>query len=170
VFRIRRIYDTTTEIDLKAVEQVQEILRAQFGGIGEEAIDRLPRELKNPLEYRFRSIIFVADDTRGTVKGFALLQHAPDIGFCFLDFISVQKGGSGGGLGGVLYQHVRDEALLLDARGLFFECLPDDIRLVTSPDNMRQNQARLKFYERFGARPVTGTLYETPLEPGGSAP
>ncbi|MCU0845236.1 MAG: histone deacetylase family protein [Spirochaetes bacterium] len=170
MFRIRRIYDTTTGIDLKAVEQVQDILRAQFGGIGEEAIDRLPRELKNPLKYRFRSILFVADDTRGTVKGFALLQHAPDIAFCFLDFISVQKGGSGGGLGGVLYQHVRDEALLLDATGLFFECLPDDLKLVTSPDNLRQNQARLKFYERFGARPVAGTLYETPLEPGGSAP
>ncbi len=170
MFRIRRIYDTTTEIDQKAVEQVQDILRAQFGGIGEEAIARLPRELKNPLKYRFRSIIFVADDVRGTVKGFALLQHAPDLHFCFLDFISVQKGGSGGGLGGVLYQHVRDEARLLDVAGLFYECLPDDIKLVTNPDNLRQNRKRLKFYERFGARPIAGTLYETPLEPGGSAP
>lgn len=170
MFRIRRIYDTTTEFDRRAVVQVQEILRAQFGGIGEEAIERLPMELANPLKYRFRSMIFVADDTRGTVKGFALLQHAPDIGFCFLDFISVLKGGSGGGLGGVLYQHVRDESLQLNAIGLFFECLPDDIGLVTSPDNLRQNQERLKFYERFGARPVAGTRYETPLEPGGSAP
>ncbi|HSV97166.1 MAG TPA: hypothetical protein VLM75_09550 [Spirochaetota bacterium] len=136
MFRIRRIYDTTTDIDLKAVEQVPEILRARFGGIGEEAIDRLLREIENSLEYRFRSIIFVADDTRGTVKGFALLQHALDIGFCFLDFISVRKGGSGGGLGGVLYQRVRDEALPLDAEGLFLECLPGGIKLVTSPGNM----------------------------------
>ena len=170
MFRIRRIYDTTTEFDRRAVEQVQDILRAQFGGIGEEAIERLPMELADPLRHRFRSLIFIADDTRGTVKGFALLRHASDMGFCFLDFISVQRGESGGGLGGVLYRHVREESIQLNAIGLFYECLPDDIGLVTNPDNLRQNRQRLKFYERFGARPVAGTLYETPLEPGGSAP
>ncbi|HPI14469.1 MAG TPA: acetylpolyamine amidohydrolase, partial [Spirochaetota bacterium] len=68
MFRIRRIYDTTTEFDRRAVEQVQDILRAQFGGIGEEAIERLPMELADPLRHRFRSLIFIADDTRGTVK------------------------------------------------------------------------------------------------------
>lgn len=54
--------------------------------------------------------------------------------------------------------------------GGFFECLPDDPLLCAGPERLRQNAARLRFYERFGARPIRGTCYETPLEPGGDCP
>lgn len=39
------------------------------------------------------------------------------------------------------------------AVGLFYECLPDDPRLCRDPAVLKQNRARLHFYERYGARP-----------------
>ena len=46
--------------------------------------------------------------------------------------------------------------------------LPDDPQLCADTAVRRQNAARLRFYERYGARPIAETAYETPV-PGGSA-
>jgi len=76
----------------------------------------------------------------------------------------------GGGIGSALYERVREEALDLNTVGLFFECLPDDPKLSPDPAIRKQNVARLRFYERYGARPVINTAYETPLKPGEDNP
>jgi hypothetical protein len=55
--------------------------------------------------------------------------------------------------GGALYDRVRSEALSLGVKGLFYECLPDDPALCRDPAILKQNRARLRFYERYGARP-----------------
>jgi len=73
-------------------------------------------------------------------------------------------------IGGALYERLREEALELGTIGLFFECLPDDPSLCKDPDILKQNKARLKFYEKYGARPLAGTAYETPVKPGGDNP
>jgi len=170
MFRIRRIYDDTLPIDKAAIAQVQQILKAQFTLLSDREIAKLPEQLRNPLKYRFRSILFVADDAAGTVKGFAHLLHAPDLRFCYLDFISAARGTTGGGIGGALYERIRAEALALNTVGLFFECLPDDPALCPHPDLLKQNAARLRFYERYGAYPIANTAYETPLKPGDECP
>ncbi|MBN2363859.1 acetylpolyamine amidohydrolase [candidate division WOR-3 bacterium] len=170
MFRIRRIYDTNTPINKKAMTQVQTILNEQFKTIRTIEIERLPDLLKNPLKYGFRSILFVADNLTGEVKGFALLFHAPDLNFCYLDYISTAKNYSGKGVGGALYERTREESLLLGAKGLFFECKPDDSGLCKNPDLLRQNRNRLKFYEKYGARPLINTKYETPVKDGTGDP
>jgi acetoin utilization deacetylase AcuC-like enzyme len=163
MFRIRRIYDDSLPVDRAAIAQVQNILREQLPLLQEETIAKLPEQLRNPMKYRFRSILFVAGGMRGGVKGFALLQHAPDLQFCFLDFISAAKGRTGGGIGSSLYERVREESLYSNAIGLFFECLPDDRSVCAVPELLPQNAARLRFYEQYGARPIVGTSYETPV-------
>jgi len=70
---------------------------------------------------------------------------------------------TGGGVGGGLYERVREEAFAMKAIGLFFECLPDDPKLCRDPEMLKQNVARLRFYEKYGARPIVNTAYETPL-------
>jgi hypothetical protein len=47
------------------VAQVQAILRTQFPGISEKDVARLPDQMHNPLKYRLRSILFVAEGTKG---------------------------------------------------------------------------------------------------------
>lgn len=170
MFRIRRVYDDITPANKEAIAQVQEILRTQFFALSKRDIAKLPEQLRNPLKYRFRSILFVAEGARGRIIGFALLYHGPILKFCYLDYISAAEKRTGGGIGGALYERVREEALDLKSIGLFFECLPDDPALSKDPIVRKQNAARLRFYERYGARPIVNTKYETPLKPGGDNP
>jgi len=170
MFRIRRIYDYVLPINQTAIARVQEILRIQFPGLTEKEIAKLPEQLRNPLKFRFRSILYVADDQRGRVKGFALLLQEPELGFAYLEYISAAEKMTGRGIGGVLYERLREEALELGTIGLFFECLPDDPSLCKDLEILKQNKARLKFYEKYGARPIAGTAYETPVKPGGDNP
>jgi acetoin utilization deacetylase AcuC-like enzyme/GNAT superfamily N-acetyltransferase len=170
MFRIRRVYDDITPANKEAIAQVQEILRTQFPLLSKRDISKLPEQLRNPLKYRFRSILFVAEGTKGRIIGFALLYHGPILHFCYLDYISTAERRTGGGIGGALYERVREEALDLKSIGLFFECLPDDPELSRNPEIRKQNAARLRFYERYGARPIANTRYETPLKPGSDNP
>ncbi|TFG95505.1 MAG: acetylpolyamine amidohydrolase [Calditrichales bacterium] len=163
MFRIRRLYNDHTNQNREIIEQVQAIIGSQFDGISEADIAKLPDQLRNPVKYRFLSALFIADDEKGNVKGFALLHYAPDLHFCFLDYISAASQRTGRGIGGALYQNVREFALEQKVTGLFFECLPDDERLCDSQEELKQNIARLRFYERYGARPIINTAYETPV-------
>ncbi len=170
MFGIRRIYDNIVPINIRAITQVQDILRTQFPSLQEKDIVNLPERLQNPLKYRFRSILFVAEGSKGQVNGFALLLHAPDLNFCYLDYISTIKESIGRGIGGALYERIREEAVSLKTIGIFFESLPDDPKLCHDPKILQQNIARLRFYERYGARPIVNTKYEMPLKSGDDNP
>ena len=170
MFRIRRIYDNLLPINKKALSQIAAILKERFSLITDDEIFRLPDHLYNPVKYRFKSILFVAEDMKGTVKGFALLMHYSDLNFCYLDYISTSKSYSGRGIGSALYEKVREETRTLKAIGLFYECLPDDPALCRDPVILNENKRRLKFYEQYGARPIINTKYETPLQPGEDNP
>jgi acetoin utilization deacetylase AcuC-like enzyme len=163
MFRIRRVADDLYPMNRYAVEQVKEIMRSQFSAVKEEKIQAISEQLHDPLKYRFRATLFVADNNSGKVKGFALLMYAPDRSFCFLDYIATRKEDAPGGIGSALYERCREEAILLKTNAIFMECLPDDPALCPDEVMMEQNVSRLRFYERFGARPVINTLYETPV-------
>jgi acetoin utilization deacetylase AcuC-like enzyme/GNAT superfamily N-acetyltransferase len=168
MFRIRRIHDDVLPINREAIQQAKAILKDQFPAVDPAEVDQLEAKLRNPFKQRFRTILFAAEDIRRHLQGFAILLHEPRIGFCFLDYIATLRGRMGGGIGGALYGRVREEAGLLEASGLFFECLPDDPESCPDEAMLAENRARLRFYESFGARPIVGTAYEKPFEPGGT--
>lgn len=170
MFRIRSIHDDSIPANRDAIAQVQQILRTQFGHLPEESVLKLPDQLRNPLKYRFRTILFIAEGLRGKVAGFALLMHDPELAFCYLDYISAASRKTGSGIGDSLYKRIREEALFLKATGLFFECLSDDPELCRDAKIRKENARRLKFYERFGARVIAGTAYETPVLPENDCP
>lgn len=163
MFSIRRIYDYTRPRDAEILAQVQQMLKDQFVFITEQDIRAVPRQLHDPLKYRFRTILFAAENGKGRLSGFAILLHSVDPPFCYLDYISANARMKGGGVGGALYERVRQEAKSLRSHGLFMECLSDDPLLCRTQGIIGQNKARMRFYERFGARPIVGTAYETPL-------
>ena len=169
MFRIRRIFDDFLQVDREALSRVQEMIRERFDAVSEKEVASLPAKLKNPFKYRFRTVLFVAEP-KSDVSGFALMLHAADLDFCYLDYLSVPAGRGGRGIGGALYERVRGEAAALGAVGLFFECLPDDQNLCRNKSLIPENKARLAFYERYGARPIIGTKYETPLKPDDDCP
>jgi len=165
MLRIRRIYDDIVPVNREILQQVKAILQSHFSGVPVEEIDLIGEKLRNPFKHRFRSILFVAENLRRRVLGFAMLLHEPQIGFCFLDWIASVKGMTGGGIGSALYDRVRREAVALGAKGLFFECLPDEFEACPDEALLKENRARLRFYERYGARPIINTNYELPVKP-----
>lgn len=170
MFRIRRVYDDVTPTNKEAIAEVQKILHEQFPDLSKREIAKLPKQLRNPLKYRFRAILFIAEGSARRISGFALLFHEPILKFCYMDFLSTAMRRTGGGIGSALYERVRTEALNLNTIGLFFECLPDEPRLSRDRAIRKQNAKRLRFFERHGALPVVNTAYETPLKPGEDNP
>ncbi|MGD9648412.1 MAG: GNAT family N-acetyltransferase, partial [Pirellulales bacterium] len=168
MFRIRRIYDDVLPVNQVALREVKRIFHDQFPGAPAGDIESLSTRLRNPFHKRFRTILFVAENARHHVLGFAIVLHEPEIGFCYLDFLATGKDRPGRGIGAALYEFVRDEAVGLGVHGLFFECLPDEKSGCADPVVRKSNAARLKFYEQYGARPIIGTEYEKAV-PGGSA-
>ena len=143
MYAIRSYY-----VDRQCIAQAQDILRRQFQLLSEDEIDKLPRLLKEPVAQGFRTVLFVAEKA-DEMLGFAAVLHFPDVGFAYLDWISVKPRLTGGGVGGALYERVRRDARQDSPLGLFFECLPDDATLCSDPATIEQNKARLRFYERF---------------------
>lgn len=166
MFRVRRIIDDVLPMDRAAIEQVRAILRARFPGVRKSEWKELPDRLRNPFAHRFQTRLFVADDMRGEVQGFALVSHEPDLRFLFLDYIAAGERLSGRGIGGALYERVRYEARSLGVVGLFFECAPDIQEDCESEEEYRANVARLRFYERYGARPLVENDYRRPVREG----
>lgn len=170
MFRIRKVQDDLYPMNHHAVVQVMQILRTQFSSLNEEKIQQVSEQLRDPLKFGFRSLLFVAETLKAKVKGFALLMHAPDHKYCFLDFIATRKEDAASGIGSALYMRCREEAMLLKVSGIYLESLPDDPALCSDQQGLKQNAYRLKFWEGMGVRPIINTLYETPVKPQDTCP
>ncbi|MBU0487155.1 MAG: histone deacetylase family protein [Bacteroidetes bacterium] len=170
MIRIRRISNPYLEVNLRTIEKVKEIIRKQFPLLAAKKEEEIDSQLVDSLSHEYQTALFVAENTYDSVTGFALLLYMPDLDFCFLDYVAVTPGKISSGVGGALYERVRDEANALGASGIFFECLPDDPDLCNNPDDLKQNQKRLAFYERFGARPIANTRYEAKVKPDDDCP
>ncbi|MGE0609226.1 MAG: GNAT family N-acetyltransferase [Pirellulales bacterium] len=168
MFRIRRIHDDVLPVNQSALREVRQIFMEQFSAAPAEDVENLADRLRNPFKKRFRTILFVAENSRHKVTGFAIVLHDPEIGFCYLDYLATSTTAPGRGIGGAIYEHVRDEAFNLGAKGIFFECLPDGKEACANPQVRKQSAARMRFYAQYGAAPIVGTAYETPV-PGGSS-
>ena len=166
MFKIRKIYDNVSPGNRAAIEQVLEIIRTQFPNARPIEFSKLPQQLTDPLKYKYRSVLLVAQDGVDNVKGFAMLLHMPDVEIIYLELISAAPGTTGGGIGSALYERAREEALALNTYGIFYECSVDDPDVIQDKDLLKQNIARLRFYERYGARPIVNNAYASPLEPG----
>lgn len=161
LFKIRKVTDSFHPSNKQAIDQVFEILRVHFPSVKEEKINEILEQMQDPMKYKFSSTLFVAEDGRFNIRGFAILFYMPDTHFCFLDYIAVKPGKTSSGVGGAIYERIREEAQLLNSIGIFMECLPDDESLCRDKSEIKQNKARLAFYERYGARPIIGTRYES---------
>jgi acetoin utilization deacetylase AcuC-like enzyme/L-amino acid N-acyltransferase YncA len=163
MFRIRKLAGALTPADAAALAAAQAIIRARLPGLRAEDVDEVSARLADPFAKRFVCEALVAEDGRDRVRGAAVLMHDPAAGFAWLDLLAAEPRARG--VGAALYERAREEAAARGAHGLYFECLPDDPKTCPDPRDRAANAARLRFYERFGARPIIGTAYETPLSP-----
>lgn len=159
MFQIKRIFDLATPGEKRGMEEVQQIFRKVFTGVPEYA-DKLP-ELLVGREKGYDFILLTAEKSKDKVLGFALLHYYSDLGYGYLDFIASDPDCRASGIGGALYEAVREYLDRKGAKGLLMEVPPDDPALVADPTFLPLNRQRLKFYEQYGAFPIWGTKYET---------
>jgi len=169
MFKIRRIYDAIYPRNIRAIEQIEHIFLNQFPGTSTAKFEKIRNSLRDPVKNMQKIVIFVIEDFHETVQGFAVLSTLTGLDFGYLDYIA-SKAGERGGLGSSLYKRVREEAVEIGLKGILFECLPDGPELCGEESLIEQNRARLRFYENFGAFPIVGTKYETPVGPKDTCP
>jgi len=83
--------------------QAQQIMREQCSDVADEKSREIPEKLHNPMKFNFRTVLFVCDNRKGQVKGFALFSPEPTLRFGFLDLIALSSKSKGGGVGAALY-------------------------------------------------------------------
>lgn len=163
MFRIRKISDDFLTANQQAVLQVQQIISGQFPTARKKDIAAIPERLQDPVKYGYQTLLFVAENSSGKMRGFAILLYFAREGFTWLEYVSVAPGRNGGGVGGALYERVREESIELRAKGLFFECSVDESSMISDKNLLTQNILRMRFYERYGARPVVANNYCEPM-------
>jgi len=80
--------------------------------------------------------------------------------------MTMASGKVGGAISAKLYDRVRHESSAFKAQGLFVESPSDDGDACPDAAILKINRSRLKFYERYGARPVINTAYASPVADG----
>ncbi|MEA3366110.1 MAG: acetylpolyamine amidohydrolase, partial [Candidatus Hydrogenedentes bacterium] len=160
MFRIRAIHGDAFFLSHDRLEQVQSIFRVTFSDLADYA-DKLPSLLQHPTEHGYRSGLLVAEGALGRVDAFALVLYFFEVQSAFLDFVGARPGVRSRGIGGALYEAVREYSSHLGARGLYLE--PDVPELLREPQKLKENQSRMRFYERYGVRVIEGTEYHRPV-------
>lgn len=162
MIRIQRVYSAVLPIDRVRIAQTQEIFRLNFAAVAGYA-DKIPDLLAQPVKYGYKTVLLVSETGLGKVTGFSLVLHFPEINSSLLDFVATRRAERGRGIGSALFEATREYLRAHGSLGLYMEVLPDDPAVVKDPSLLAENQARLRFYEHYGIRPITHTEFETPI-------
>ncbi len=165
MFRISHVLGTHREHDRRCIAEVQALLVTAFPDLA-DLPDYVERKLAEQTTRVYPTVLLAAHGPGERVIGFALADFFESISYAYLDFIVTQADQRGRGLGGALYEALRQDLTARGARGLFLEVPTDDPSQVVNPAHLKSNKNRLKFYERYDARPIVGTLYDQPIRPG----
>ena len=165
MFRISHVLGTHREHDRRCIAEVQALLVAAFPDLA-DVPDYVERKLAEQTSRVYPTVLLTAHGPGDRVMGFALADFFEWIGHAYLDFIVTQADQRGRGLGGGLYEALRQDLVARGAKGLFLEVPTDDPAQVSNPAHLKSNKNRLKFYERYDARPIINTLYDQPIRPG----
>ena len=160
---IRFVHLFDADLEPRRIAEVQRIFRSYFGTAYATYADTIPELLRRQSELGLRTIIITAEDPRARqVVAFAIALHYLDINATLLDFIVVDPTVRQRGIGGALYEALREYLQRLGTTGLYLEVRPDSAELEPDPARRRENRARIRFYERYGGRVIGGTAYERP--------
>ena len=162
---IRFVHVFDADLEARRVTEVQRIFRGYYGDAYADYADRIPDLLRRPGEHGHRTVVITAEDHRGRVLAFAMAFHYTDLNSTLLDFLVVDPSVRQRGVGGALYEALREYLGRLGSRALYLEVRPDDPALEPDAARRRENRARIRFYERYGARVIAGTAYEA-MRPG----
>ncbi|MBU2532449.1 MAG: histone deacetylase family protein, partial [Alphaproteobacteria bacterium] len=164
MIKFRRLFDLTLVSDIAKFDEIRALFATAFPAEA-EAIDRIARIMREPLGRKFEPLLIIAEDHRDKVTGLAFVYYFSELRYGYLQYIASDPAESARGIGGALYEAMRDLLAGKGANGLFLDVPPDDPAKLDDPARVAINRRRLKFYERFGASPIVGTLWDVEPNP-----
>ena len=163
MIRFRRLFNLETDIDRRDFDAVERIFHAAFPS-ETDAIGRIREALTTP-PARYEPLLLLAEDRRGNVIGLTFTFHFADLRYAYLQYIASDPERPARGIGGALYEALREYLRRKGAHGLLLDVPPDEKAKLKEPERLAVNRKRMRFYERYGALPVTGTLWDEEANP-----
>ncbi|MCB1703827.1 MAG: histone deacetylase family protein [Halioglobus sp.] len=160
MFKIRQVHDAVSPENQTALSAVVNIYQQAFSYYPEYAA-RIAQLLKFTSEQEFDVILLVAETRKKRIAGFALSFYFARQHYAYLDYIVASPKRNARGYGAALYEATCEYLLQRKCKGLFMDVPTDDEALLVNKSELAVNRRRLAFYERFGARPIANTLYES---------
>ena len=164
MIRFRRIFDFETDIDRRQFTEIQELFNEQFPAEA-TSVERIEWMLLNRAKLSFEPILLVAENRSHNVTGMTFTYYFPEVRFGYLQYIASHAGRPARGIGGALYEALRELLSHKNARGLLLDVPPDEKEKLPEPERLPVNRKRMRFYERYGAYPVIGTLWDAEPNP-----
>jgi len=123
----------------------------------------LKRKL-HPENTIFRIMVAINKENNQVI-GVCIYRHWTDINRSTLEYLMSRLDLRGQGIGTILYNKLKRDLKAIGSKGLFFSCAGDtDLDKYEMEEKWRIiNSKRVKFYERYGARPLQGINYNCPL-------
>ena len=159
VLRFHSLRRVRGQADLRRLDKVTEFFLHEFPS-GPQYMEAIREKLLQPLRIDYALTLVVAETASGEVRGFGVYDHFPDVGLSYLEYLVAGPRMRSQGIGGGIYEAMRERLTYDGSDGLLFEVNADDEEL---PDEIRRgNAATLRFYEKYGARPLEGVRFDYP--------
>ncbi|MEW6456602.1 MAG: histone deacetylase family protein [Acidobacteriota bacterium] len=161
MIRFYQIFDPDSEYQREKLNASLDIFKKYYNYY-EDYAEKIPQKIKQQAELGYKVGMIIAESLKDGVVGFALYNHFWDVQLSYLEFIVTRRDIRGRGLGGALYESLRETLFYHGSKGLFLEARPDVSKLVRQKEELKQNKIRMKFYESYDVRPIQGILYDIP--------
>ncbi len=160
MFKIRQVHDAVSPQNQLALAAVLNIYQDAFSYYPQYAA-RIAELLKFTSEQEFDVILLVAEGRKNRVLGFTLSFYFARERYAYLDYILASPKRNTRGYGTALYEATCELLLQRKCKGLFMDVPTDNEALLVDKSELQVNRRRLAFYERFGARPMINSVYES---------
>ena len=167
MFRIRKLSDARTPANRKAVAEAQEIIRAQFPGMDRGRDRQAARPADGPVRAPLRRRALRRRAARPCPRAWRCCSTTRR-----WSSLSSMSSPTRRASARARARAARSTSGCARRRSSSARRASTSNACPTSPSRRpneafrKQNIARLRFYERFGARPIEGTDYQAPIKPG----
>lgn len=159
MIKFRPIHDLTNPTDQKAFAEARVLFWDAFPS-EPEGIDRIERLLRKRARLDFDPLLLVAENRASQVIGICFLFYFPELNIGYLQYLASDPKRAARGIGGALYEAMRELLAARGGQGLLLDVPPDDAEIVADPRSLPLNRRRIGFYERYGVRVIEGSEWD----------
>lgn len=164
MIKIRTIHDLTNPLDQKAFAEAR-ILFCEAFPHEPEGIDRIERMLRKRARLDYDPFLLISQSSGGKVTGICFVFYYPELQFGYLQYIASDPKRASRGFGGALYEGMRERLAARGAHGVLLDVPPDVAEKLLDKALLPVNRRRIRFYERYGARVIEGSVWDITPNP-----